>query len=111
MLRMLTNAKKLIACAVIFGAGAAVSGCVYPQMHLSDDYGRGVRQNIVVQTADPDAAYKGVPAPGGVGTRAGLAQLRYHSGVVIEPASTTTSNVSVGGGGGSGGGGSGGGGR
>lgn len=105
---MLTNAKKLIAFAVVVGAGASVSGCVYPQLHLSDDYGRAVRKNVVAQVADPEPAYKGVPAPGSSGFRVDSAQQRYNTGAVIEPASTSTSSVSTGGGGGgaSGGGGS-----
>jgi type IV pilus biogenesis protein CpaD/CtpE len=99
MKRMLRIAKKLPACAAIFGAGAILTGCVYPQAHLSDDFGRAVRQNVAAQVADPDAAYKGLPAPGAFGTRAGLAQDRYHTGDVISPASTSTSSVTVGGGG------------
>ena len=57
----------------------------------------------MAQVAEPDAHYKGVPAPGSNGRRAGIAQERYNRNAVIQPASTSTSGVSVGGGGGGGG--------
>jgi hypothetical protein len=100
---MLATARKLAICAAVFGAGAAVSGCVYPDLHLSDDYGRALRQDIVAQVANPEPAYTGVPAPGSAGSRVGSAQDRYHAGKVTQPASTSTSTVSAGGGGGGGG--------
>jgi type IV pilus biogenesis protein CpaD/CtpE len=74
---------KTVAIAAILAAG--LSGCVASQRHLSDDFGSATRQNIASQIADPDARYKGDPAPGSDGRRVGLAQERYRTGKVIEP--------------------------
>lgn len=69
---------------------------------LSSDFGAAVRQDVAAQIADPDARYRGIPTPGSNGIRAGLAQLRYVRGQVIQPATTTTTTISVGQGGGGG---------
>ena len=74
-------------------------------MRLAPDFGVAVRQDVAAQIADPDAQYAGVPAPASDGTRAGLALTRYKTGKVIQPVSTSTSQVSTGGGSGGGGGG------
>lgn len=74
---------KTVAIGTILVAG--LSGCVASQRHLSADFGSATRQNIVSQIADPDARYKGDPAPGSDGRRVGLAQERYRTGKVIEP--------------------------
>jgi hypothetical protein len=95
--------------AVLLAAGA-LGGC-YSQTRLSPDYGVAVRQDVTAQIADPDARYTGVPQPGSAAERVSLAQRRYASDRVIQPASTSTSSVSGGGGeNGGGGGGNGGGG-
>jgi hypothetical protein len=92
--------------AVLLAAGA-LGGC-YSQVRLSPDYGVAVRQNATAQIADPDARYAGTPQPGSASERVSLAQRRYATDRVIQPASTSTSSISSGGGD-SGGGGNGGG--
>src|SRR5438552_3714187 len=84
-------------------AAIALSGCLQTRLRISDDFGRGVRQNVVAQIADPDAQYKGVPGPASSGMRSGLAQEKYNHNAVTRPASTSTSSVGGGGGGGGGG--------
>ena len=74
---------KTVAIATILAAG--LSGCLESQRHLSADFGSALRQNTVAQIADPDARYKGDPAPGSDGRRVSLAQERYRTGKVIEP--------------------------
>ena len=101
-------AAKAGAVACVLGAGLVLSGCAVSRLHIADDYGQAVRQDLVAQVADPDAVYKGVPAPGSDGHRVGIAQGGYVRNSVVQPASTTTSNVSLGGGGGGGSGGGGG---
>lgn len=81
----------LIATALTLG----LAGCVESRMHLSDDFGLAFRQNEVAQVADPDARYKGVPAPGSDSARVGLAQERYRTGKVIAPSETGASTVGV----------------
>ncbi|HET9161606.1 MAG TPA: hypothetical protein VFN88_13425 [Caulobacteraceae bacterium] len=81
-------------------AGVTLCGCAVSSQHVSRTYGREVRADLAAQIADPDAKYSGDPAPASNGPRAALAQSRYEKGAVVEPASTSTSNVSVGGGGG-----------
>jgi hypothetical protein len=85
----------------VTAAAALLGGCVQSQMHLSSDFGRAVRQDIVAQIADPDAHYTGDPAPGSNGLRVGLAQKRYDTGKVLEakPPTTTTINIGTFGGG------------
>jgi hypothetical protein len=99
-------AASAVTAVTLLAAGMGLSGCAVSRLHIGDDFGVAVRQNLAAQVADPDARYKGLPAPGANGLRADQAQGRYDSGQVIEPASTSTSTVSVGGGqgGGSGGG-------
>jgi type IV pilus biogenesis protein CpaD/CtpE len=81
-------------------AAAALSGCAVSSTHISSDYGRAVRQDVAAQIADPDAKYKGDPAPASNGLRSAVAQGKYEHGQVTPPASSSTSSVSVGGGGG-----------
>lgn len=80
-------------------AAGALGGCE-SQLRLSPDYGMAFRQDVAAQIADPDAHYAGVPQPGSSPARVSLAQRRYVSGRVIQPASTSTSSVLAGGGGG-----------
>ena len=77
--------------AVLALAGASLSGCAYSYPHLSSDFGALVRQDEVAQIADPEAHYKGDPAPGSNGARVGLAQERYRTGKVIPPSPIGTS--------------------
>ena len=81
--------------ALLVGA-LGVSGCAVSQYHLTDDYGRAVRQDLAAQIADPDARYKGDPDPASSGARTASAQTRYDTGAVTAPASTSTSSVSGG---------------
>ena len=94
-------AVRLGAVALLAGALGA-GGCSVSRYHLSDDYGRAYHEAIASQIADPDARYKGDPAPGSNGSRTASAQSRYERGAVTQPASTSTSSVSAGGGGGGG---------
>ncbi len=48
-------------------------------------FGASVRQNILVQTADPDPRYRGVPIEGGIGTTTVSAVRRYVTGNVRPP--------------------------
>ncbi|MGA0604103.1 hypothetical protein ACO2Q3_25585 [Caulobacter sp. KR2-114] len=75
-----------------------LAGCTETHLRLSPDFGEAVHQNQVAQTADPDAHYEGVPAPGSSGARAAAANGRYNRDQVIPPASASTSTVSIGGG-------------
>ena len=79
----------LIATALALG----LAGCVESQQHLSQDFGSAVRQDRVAQIADPEARYKGVPAPGSDGARVGLAQERYRTGKVIAPSDASASEI------------------
>jgi hypothetical protein len=95
---------KIAAVAALLGAGLILGGCVEVPVHLSDDFGVSVKQDVAAHIADPDAHYTGDPAPGATGTRVEMAQDRYNKGKVTPPASTSTSSASTGGGsGGSGG--------
>ena len=96
-------AKSATAAALV-GATLGLSACVQSRLSIAEDYGQAIRQDLVAQVADPDAHYKGVPAPGTNGRRGALAQDRYNRNAVIQPASTSTSNTATGGGGGGGGG-------
>jgi hypothetical protein len=91
---------KSATAAAFLGAALALSGCVQSRLNLSDDYGRAIRQDLAAQVADPDARYKGVPAPGSDGHRVDQAMERYNRNAVIRPAATSTSSSSTGGGGG-----------
>ena len=79
----------LIATALALG----LAGCIESRMHLGDDFGSALHQDVVAHVADPEAHYKGVPAPGSDGARVGLAQERYRTGKVIPPAEVSTSTV------------------
>lgn len=83
---------------------AGVAGCSESRLHISNEFGQSVRQDVAAQVAEPDAAYKGTPDPGANGARVGLAQERYGRNEVIKPANASTSGKSGGGGGGEGGG-------
>ncbi|HEX5380003.1 MAG TPA: hypothetical protein VFW47_15610 [Phenylobacterium sp.] len=74
---------------------AGLSGCVQSRTHLSSDFGAAVRQDVAAQIADPDARYRGDPAPGSDGARTALSQERYRTGKVTQPvASISTIGVS-----------------
>jgi hypothetical protein len=82
---------------VLIGAAVGLSGCIQSRLHLSDDYGRAVRQNTVAQVDDPDAKYVGIPDGGSHGARVALAQQRYVTGAVTKPTAPTTSSTASGG--------------
>src|SRR3954468_10489536 len=86
----MTFAKMVLISAVL---GPALSGCMVSQPHLSADFGSALRQDVVAQIADPDARYKGDPAPGSNGARVGLAQERYRTDTVTPPAATGASKI------------------
>jgi type IV pilus biogenesis protein CpaD/CtpE len=86
-MNMLTNPKILLAAAA-FGA---LGGCAVSQVHVGQDFGVALRQDVVAQIADPQAKYRGDPAPGSNGERVGLAQERYRTGTVIPPTATASS--------------------
>ena len=86
----MTFAKTVLISAAL---GLGLTGCLTPQAHLSSDFGAAVRQDLVAQIADPDARYKGDPAPGSDGGRVGLAQDHYRKGTVIAPATTGASTI------------------
>jgi hypothetical protein len=73
--------------------GLALAGCAVSQTHLSSDFGSALRQDVMAQVADPDARYKGDPAPGSDGARVASAQERYRTGKVIPPAATGASTI------------------
>lgn len=76
---------------LIGALAAGLGGCA--PLHLGQDFGQAYRQSVAAQIADPDARYKGDPAPGSDGARVGLAQERYRTGKVIQPMPATTSTV------------------
>jgi hypothetical protein len=85
-------AMKLRPVLSILVAGLSLSACAQSHLRLSPDFGQAVRQDEVAQIADPDAHYKGLPAPGSDGQRVGLAQTRYQKNDVIKPSTTTASS-------------------
>jgi hypothetical protein len=93
---MTRHAIRIGGLALLVGALGA-SGCAVSRYHLTDDYGRAVRENVAAQIADPDARYKGEPAPASSGPRTASAQTRYDAGAVTPPAATSTSSVAAGG--------------
>ena len=70
--------SPLIALALLAAAPAALAGG-------DPAFGAAVRQTILVQTADPDPRYRGVPTEGGVGTTSVSAVRRYVTGSVKPP--------------------------
>jgi len=79
-----------------------LAGCT-AQRNLMPDYGRSVRQDIVAQTANPDARYERDVPPAADGMRSTQAQTRYVQDKVRQPSGSTTSDVAGSGGGGGGG--------
>jgi hypothetical protein len=94
---MPNNITRAALVTLVVGLGLGLSACTESRLHLSDDFGSAVRQDLVAQIADPDATYRGLPVPGGSGERVALAQRRYVTGKVIPPMATTTSSISLGG--------------
>jgi hypothetical protein len=84
--------RKTASVAVVLFLAAAVSACTQSALRLSPDFGHAVRQDVAAQIADPDARYKGVPAPGSGAARVGLAQRRYDTNEVIQPSTTGASS-------------------
>lgn len=82
---------KILAVSALLAPG--LSGCLATQTHLGSDFGSAVRQDAMAQIADPDARYKGDPAPGSNGARVAGAQDRYRTGKVIPPAATGASTI------------------
>ena len=79
--------------AVIVLAGLILSACAQSSLRINPDFGRAVHEDLAAQIADPDARYKGTPAPGSRGDRVGLAQQRYQNNQVVQPSSTTASGA------------------
>ena len=71
---------------------AILSACTQSRLRLEPDFGRAVRQDVAAQIADPDAHYKGIPAPGSGAARVGLAQRRYDTNEVVQPSTTGASS-------------------
>ena len=87
----LSSAKTLFV-VVLFGSG--LCGCADNNREtISPYFGQALRQDLAAQIADPDAHYRGDPAPGSDGARVALAQERYRTGKVIAPIATTASAV------------------
>lgn len=82
---------------LISGAALSLTACAETHLRISPDFGEAVHQNVMAQTADPDAHYDGAPTAGSSGQRAASAQDRYNKGQVIQPAATSTSNATSGG--------------
>lgn len=83
----------------------ALAGCeaLPNQAHRTDpNFGRALRQNLAAQVADPAPNYAYDNPPASSGPRTGLAQKRYDTGTVIQPATESTQSVTASGGGGSG---------
>jgi hypothetical protein len=92
----MSSTSKIAALAALWtalGLAAGLAGCAVPQEHLSSDFGQAVRQDVVGQIADPDARYKGDPAPGANGAKVAGAQDRYRTGKVIAPSSAGASTI------------------
>ncbi len=81
--------------ALIAAVGTGLSACTTSYLHLSDTFGRGVRQDAMAQIADPEAHYSGWPAPGASGRRAGLALDRYNNDAVVPPATAATTAMTT----------------
>ena len=91
--------KTALLATAIVALAASLGGCVTSRLHLGDDYGHAVRQDVLAQVGDPDAKYAGIPEAAAHGKRVSLAQDRYVTGTVIKPVSPSTSSVNAGGGG------------
>jgi hypothetical protein len=76
---------------ILVAPGLILAGCT--TSHLSPNFGVALRQDLAAQIADPDAHYKGTPAPGGIGQHAAASVARYDAGTVIQPVATSTSKV------------------
>lgn len=88
---------------LLAAAGLLLAACTTSQAHLSNDFGRSVRESVQAQIADPDARYAGTPAPASDGRRSALAQGRYERNAVIPPiASSVSGTMSAQSGGGAG---------
>jgi hypothetical protein len=81
--------------AVILALGTGVCACTTSYLHIADNFGRGARQDLVAQIADPEARYEGKPAPGSSGRRIGLALDRYNNNAVIPPAVAVTTAMTT----------------
>ena len=86
----------------LMAAGCADEGLLNQDMMNSADFGRAVHEDMAAQIADPDANYRG-PPPASSGERADLAQTRYATDHVKQPANQSVSNINFSGGGGGGG--------
>lgn len=92
--------KHLAILGLVAAAGVGLGGCVYSQVHQSDDFGAAAHQDIVAQIANPNPRYPGPPPPSN-GNRAELAQFRYRTGTTI-PAVAEASSIGMAGDSGSG---------
>jgi hypothetical protein len=69
------NVTGAVLLPLILGVGLSLGACTQSRLHLHDDFGQAVRQDLA---------------------RVGLAQQRYVTGKVIPPRATTTSSISLG---------------
>jgi hypothetical protein len=74
-------------------AGLLLAGCTINQAHLSNDFGRSVRESVNAQIADPDARYARTLPPASDGRRSALAQTRYERNAVIQPVASSVSGT------------------
>ena len=88
---MTDRATRFAAAALLLGA-LGLGGCAVSNYHLTDDYGRAVREGVAAHIANPDARYSGDPTPGSDGVRVLSAQTRYETGAVKEPAAVAVGN-------------------
>ena len=83
-------------------AALALSGCasvVHQEANEVDpNFGRALRQNIAAQIANPVPSYSYDTPPASSGPRTAVAQERYDTGAVTQPAAESTQASSTGGG-------------
>jgi hypothetical protein len=86
------SCAKTLFVAVLLGSG--LCGCADNNREtISPYFGQALRQDLAAQIADPDAHYRGDPAPGSNGARVALAQERYRTGKVFAPIAANASDV------------------
>jgi hypothetical protein len=82
--------KTVLSIAVAALLLSGLGGCVESRLRQSNDFGVAVRQDVAAQIADPDAQYRGNPAPASDGERAAVATTRYSHDAVTPPVAAST---------------------